>query len=582
MNTSPTELDALALLENAFPGIELVEIRPGQKSRRSRPVDHTAAPSLISAVVSASKLEGCEHPIRLTGSLEVTDAITGDVVHQFSTEHDTNDNAIYVPCKTRRASRCKPCSRIYQNDAYQLIVGGLQPGDFFDESILGRPALFVTLTAPSFGPVHSAHSDDSRCRPRRGGDICPHGRNLACWEVHSNDETCVGQALCEECFDYRSAVVWNASAGALWRATIVDFERRLAEQLDVTVKELRGTLCRVRFVKIAEMQHRGLVHFHVAIRLDGPNGTTPELVEPVAEDLIDQVSHKAVASLIRQLVTDDDHASAHLAIAVARTVQHVDVPSPIGGDISWGGVGFDVKVIGTDIEREKLAGYFAKYATKSADARGLLDSRIQTKEQIDCLPVNAHQRRLVRAAWSLAEHARAIDAGKPPRKAHEVKGFRMIGTVRIVKVGDVWRLTVTGGLAMNARMRICRHFASRDDAFAFLRTLEAHPNPLRDLNVDRWAHQFGFRGHFLTKSRTTESNGTAWPGWSTTFAALRQRRADHNAAIQEASWQALSPNARLNIEARWEYAGSGYRTPTETHVAALVRDDQPISADVAA
>jgi hypothetical protein len=88
-----------------------------------------------------------------------------------------------------------------------------------------------------------------------------------------------------------------------------------------------------------------------------------------------------------------------------------------------------------------------------------------------------------------------------------------------------------------------------------------------EAGLDRWAHQFGFRGHFLTKSR----------GWSTTFKALRQRRADHHAYEQRQAWQALAPTAVLAIRSEWEFAGVGYRCAVEADLAAAQRASYPPS-----
>jgi integrase len=51
--------------------------------------------------------------------------------------------------------------------------------------------VFVTLTAPSFGPVHARREKDGRvlaCRPRRKDTICPHGIGLSCGEKHERDD----------------------------------------------------------------------------------------------------------------------------------------------------------------------------------------------------------------------------------------------------------------------------------------------------------------------------------------------------------------------------------------------------------
>ena len=58
-------------------------------------------------------------------------------------------------CGTRRESRCPSYAAVYRADAYQLLAAGLRGGKGVPESVAGHPRLFVTFTAPSFGPVHT-------------------------------------------------------------------------------------------------------------------------------------------------------------------------------------------------------------------------------------------------------------------------------------------------------------------------------------------------------------------------------------------------------------------------------------------
>ncbi len=77
-----------------------------------------------------------------------------------------------------------------------------------------------------------------------------------------------------------------------------------------------------------------------------------------------------------------------------------DRPASIG----WGRQ-VDVSTVptrpGDDGGARQVAGYLAKYATKSTDASGALDHPIRDQEEIDALAVNAHLRRLVATAWQL-------------------------------------------------------------------------------------------------------------------------------------------------------------------------------------
>jgi integrase len=64
-------------------------------------------------------------------------------------------------------------------------------------------------------------------------------------------------------------VLFNAYAGDLWRRFITYLPCHLARLAGVTVKQLHAQV-RIRFVKVAEYQARGVVHFHAVIRLVDP------------------------------------------------------------------------------------------------------------------------------------------------------------------------------------------------------------------------------------------------------------------------------------------------------------------------
>jgi len=64
-----------------------------------------------------------------------------------------------------------------------------------------------------------------------------------------------------------TAALWNHNAGRLFRRTRTYVERELARQVGVTQKVARAEV-RVSYVKVAEFQRRGVVHFHTLWRLD--------------------------------------------------------------------------------------------------------------------------------------------------------------------------------------------------------------------------------------------------------------------------------------------------------------------------
>ena len=100
------------------------------------------------------RARGCQQPVQLVGGSRDTDADTGEVVREFTSEGQP-DGVLLTPCGNRRASVCAPCSEVYRGDAWQLVVSGLRGGKGVPETVAGHPLVFATFTAPSFGPVHT-------------------------------------------------------------------------------------------------------------------------------------------------------------------------------------------------------------------------------------------------------------------------------------------------------------------------------------------------------------------------------------------------------------------------------------------
>lgn len=331
----------------------------------------------------------CSRPVRLAGHVGCLDAQTGAYRPTYSTAGEP-DGWLLKACGQRRATVCPPCSAIYQSDAFQLLAAGLRGGKGVPESVESHPTLFVTFTAPGFGPVHARREHKGkleRCRPRRD-ETCPHGRRLDCRARHREDDEVLGQPLCVDCFDYEGAVVWNAMAPELWRRTTIYLRRALARAVGVTNKEL-ARLVRVSYSKVVEYQRRGLIHFHAVIRLDAaPPPGQPALVEPPPGLFSAEVLEQAVRA----------------AAAV------VSAPAPptggTGVHVGWGDQ-LDIRVIvdggAQSLSRGAVAGYVAKYATKSTDPLGRLDRRLTGLEDLEGRGVNGHIRAFAATAWGLGE-----------------------------------------------------------------------------------------------------------------------------------------------------------------------------------
>jgi len=337
----------------------------------------------------------CSHPVRLSGKVTAVDLVTGETAEVFKTWTDVptesgdswrDDRPLLVACGNRREVVCPACSAVYKRDARQLVRAGLVGGKGVPESVAAHPCVFATFTAPSFGPVHARRERRGKvlpCRPRRDAKkrVCPHGRDISCPVRHAEDDPRLGRPMCPACYDYRAAVLFNAVAADLWRRFITYLPRRLARLGDVTGREFRA-LVKVRFVKVAEYQARGVVHFHALIRLDAAgDGYAPPGPRWTAALLCDAIK-----------------AAAAQASAVA----------PVGGGrglLLRFGTETDTRPVlgvqGDALTRDAVANYIAKYATKTAEAPGLPASRLRTLHEIRALRCPAHHRRMIETAWQL-------------------------------------------------------------------------------------------------------------------------------------------------------------------------------------
>ena len=113
---------------------------------------------------------------------------------------------------------CPSCSRLYQADAWQLVAAGIRGGKGVDAGVVEHPQLFVTLTAPSFGPVHTGRRGlgmrPGVPAPEESRDLSRTGGRWPASRRHGADDPLARRPLCPECFDYRGAVLWNAHVPA--------------------------------------------------------------------------------------------------------------------------------------------------------------------------------------------------------------------------------------------------------------------------------------------------------------------------------------------------------------------------------
>jgi hypothetical protein len=300
----------------------------------------------------------CRHPIHLV-ALSV-DQETGEIL---------TSNDVRIACKDRRAILCPSCAAVYKADAWFLVSAGLAGGKGMPETVAEHPRLFLTLTAPSFGQVHRA-TDDGSCHPSKGS--CQHGLSRSCTTRHEPDDERLGSPLCDECFEWDAAVLWNAAASLLWNRTIERVRRILASQQRISVAEFRARAS-IHYLRVAETQRRGLVHFHVVLRADGP---VPASRPPP------WLTVEIFARAVRQAVT-------------SATV-------PMGmGDARWGTQMELVDLGATPQDAARVAGYVAKYATKTTDDDFGLARRFRDDHDLEVARTSRHFKRLAQCAWDL-------------------------------------------------------------------------------------------------------------------------------------------------------------------------------------
>jgi hypothetical protein len=367
-------------------------------------VDRAARPDFPAWLSHVRPASGCSRPVRLAGDGMVVEAGTGRLLAAWDTAR-MPDGVIYKACGNRRAAVCPSCSVRYQRDAYHLVRTGLVGGKGVPEHVATHPAVFPTFTAPSFGAVHTRvvrrHTCAKRvdcdcraepCHARRQAPACPHGVRLVCFARHEATDPRIGTPMCLECYDHDHQVVWNLHAGELWRRTtitVIRYLRRLARTRGIPPRSFR-----LSFGKAAEMQRRGVVHYHAIVRLDGVDPTDRRAVLPPppgldATDLVDAIAH------------------------AAETVAFTTGPHPTqpgGWPMRWGEqvhtkviiVAADGEVTDGEVTDGMVAAYLAKYATKSTEVAGHVSARL-TEETIDVYADadGTHTERLVDACWML-------------------------------------------------------------------------------------------------------------------------------------------------------------------------------------
>ncbi|MBO0845948.1 MAG: hypothetical protein J2P22_11080, partial [Nocardioides sp.] len=176
--------------------------------------------------------------------------------------------------------------------------------------------------------------------------------------------------------------------------------------------------CKVSYSKVVEFQARAVVHFHVPIRLDGPEGPDgPPCRLPVTTGLLEDAVHAAAAKVTYTTPALRDGTTYQL-----RWGTQVDTRA-ISGDADR-----DSHRSAALVHPERVAAYLAKYLTKTTEDFGL-PTRVRNSLHARATGASPHAIRIIDTALWLAgqneEYGRLRDRlatlgyrGHPITKSH--------------------------------------------------------------------------------------------------------------------------------------------------------------------
>jgi len=343
----------------------------------------------------------CVNPVRLHGRIDAIDRATGTRASLYNTATEPG-GVLRLACGSRREDVCPPCSQVYKGDARQIIRSGLTGGKGIPDSVGTHPLVFATLTAPGFGPVHTTRTGrrgrKGACRPRRDAHQrrCPHGREISCPRHHQEGDARLGTPLCPDCYDYTGHVLFNALAPELWRRFVIYLPRQLARLAGITQRQLAREV-RVRFVKVAEYQHRGVIHYHAVIRLDAAGDSHRPPPPRYTTQLLEQaIRGRAAAVRYDTAVLTGDDPSLRRILQFGPQTDVRAIHDATG-----------LPATGTALPARAVGNYIAKYATKAAAAPGLPARAVRSAADITALACSEHYKQLIVTTWRLGKNPAA-------------------------------------------------------------------------------------------------------------------------------------------------------------------------------
>ena len=285
-----------------------------------------------------------------------------------------------VACGNRREPVCPACSAVYKRDARQLVRAGLTGGKGIPETVAAHPCVFATLTAPSFGPVHARRMRGRPCCPAapaatptpaaaRTAGTSPAPPATAT-TIPGSASRCARTATTTPPPSCSTPTPGTCGAGSPPTCPAS------SPAAGVTQKQLRA-LVRIRYVKVAEYQARGVVHFHAIIRLDAPGDDYQP--PPAGIDRRHAVRRHRPGRR-RRPPHRPGRAGPAVRLDLRRAARHRRPAHPPRHDLPG---------TGQPLTAQAVANYIAKYATKTLTPPACPTSRSGTGLDIDALRCSA-------------------------------------------------------------------------------------------------------------------------------------------------------------------------------------------------
>lgn len=369
------------------------DVRPWQPTEQER--DALYMDSLYYRTLERASRSSfyCSHPIHITPSYKGVSMgadLTGPMWNY--------DGTYSLACGSRLAEVCPSCSWRYAIDARRLASLGLRGDDVLVPSTVDdRLKLWFTTTLPEFGRVHSRRSRKDakgggkkarKCHPGKR-EFCPHDKLTVCNKVYKDeDDPNLGVPLCMECYQTEKQILANHFASQLFNRTLQNFEREVAKVMGLD-RNLLPLFLNITYMKTAETQKRGAIHYHGFARIDGPIGQGSDPIFPLT-------GNQAVAAL--KAAITKTHIEKRFALGD-------DDPDAVEIDLRWG-TEMDVVVLTSD-NASYYVNYVTKYSTKgSAEAAGFAH-KFCSLAQIEAIPQSAcWPREMAKTCWQMADNPR--------------------------------------------------------------------------------------------------------------------------------------------------------------------------------